>query len=185
MARESLSNRFFYNRKDPADDVGFLVWPKMPKTDNVGCQKQVRPWNSRKFSLLSRGERHRNFISRASGRVSGHGLVKQTGLEVDETLCWERNFFSLFPFLLFQLINLNERKKICRQVLISSWNIILKYWFFQRNSIYHSSLPIEPNLLHLSYSFYLISSINSLTQLFEFRKFVAILPTHLNNKLKP
>lgn len=123
-----------------------------------------------------------------------------------------RNFFSLFPFLLFQVINLNERKKICRTFeLISSRNIIRSkssfkiYWFFQRNSIPPCRLTSnlqaikrivnsknkKPNLLHLSYSYYCalfylnLDPVNQLSSVSTKGKIITILPTRLNDKLKP
>lgn len=127
-----------------------------------------------------------------------------------------RNFFSLFPFLLFPVINLNERKKICRTFeLISSRNIIRSkssfkiYWFFQRNSISPCRLTSnlqaikrivnsknkKPNLLHLSYSYYCalfylnLDPVNRLssdsTRVSTKGKIITILPTRLNDKLKP
>lgn len=123
-----------------------------------------------------------------------------------------RNFFSLFPFLLFQVINLNERKKICRTFeLISSRNIIRSkssfkiYWFFQRNSIPSflltsnlqaikrivNSKNKKPNLLHLSYSYYCalfylnLDPVNQLSSVSTKGKIITILPTRLNDKLKP
>lgn len=125
-----------------------------------------------------------------------------------------RNFFSLFPFLLFPVINLNERKKICRTFeLISSRNIIrskssFKIYFptkFNSSFFINKQLKAikrivnsknkKPNLLHLSYSYYCalfylnLDPVNRLssdsTRVSTKGKIITILPTRLNDKLKP
>lgn len=74
----------------------------------------------------------------------------------DEKLLSSLSSFSfLFFFFLFQVINLNEGKKVCRslfEVLISSRNIIrLKlstkiHWLSYSSINNHSSLPIDKQL---------------------------------------